>query len=212
MKPDKAYATPLDESGDWFAFAEDPNDREILNFWHTTPEYTYMYSFRQNDQCNCENIRSPQGCKKLLEDLQSPQPSVCVLRFAAEGKVLMGKELGECLPDKPKGPAKPRSKKNRRTRAPYILYGRAHGREYVCRLIPDKPIRQDIQPGDVVWISARKFGLKIKVTRIEPAGPGRQPRYLVNKKVKKRNTDVSEENGGKQGEPKDQHSEKVTED
>lgn len=207
------YRTYPSETGERFAALQKwhtrANSENIINFWHITPEHTYLFTIKPNKRFNRRSKWSEELCRELLGELRSPKPDVFVVRYVVDDTVLFSDLQGQCFPKPPKAPqAPPASKKEERKKqheqeqkklknrseieeekcqepAPYILYGThaKDGKEYAWRLTPDKPKRQGIVPGDRVLVWTKKGFAQAWVTRIEEAGDQEQPAARVKKKL-----------------------------
>ena len=172
----------------------------LINFWHITKGSTILYSFLPNEKYNRKTLCTKEICENLEKDLRSVNPSVRVLRFAVNGELIFsnGDHRGWSIPKVPDpfviineeerriSPKRLEIEKEKtREPAPYILYGKHNkkGKEYAWRLIPDKPKRQGILPGDKVIVWTRYGFTRITVTRIEKAEEQEQPTARVKKKL-----------------------------
>ena len=200
--------------GERFAVAPTRNRKKngtVINFWHVTPSHTYLYTFMANKTYHKRRVWTEELYRELEADLRSPQPSVKVLRFAVDEKVIFSEDGHEQAPKAPEAPKRPdgwemhlqreerkkehdQERKKKRAEieaeksqepAPYILYGThsKDGKEYAWRLTPDKPKRQGIVPGDRVLVWTKKGFTQAWVTRIEEAGDQEQPAARVKKKL-----------------------------
>lgn len=197
------YWSPRAPKGEWFAVRSTLSGK-ALNFWHVTPEHTYLYTFKKNDVFNKAMVWTEEICTNLLADLHTAKPSVTVIQFAVDGNCIMTQYKG--ADEFPKIPKRPsdwevrREKMLRREQraaaeqeicekgSPFILYGKhdKYGkteREYAWQLNPDKPKRQGIQPGDRVLVWTKRGWQQVTVTRIEKAGDRPQPVSRVKKKI-----------------------------
>lgn len=198
IRLEKKFMT--DEPGHWFAISQCNSGRK-LNFWQVTPEHIYLYSYTADKRFRYRNFKSVRHCWRLLDELRSEHPSVEVFRFAVDGKMIMRTAGSSRIPRVPtpptlpiEPPPKPKKPKSIREAieiekckepAPYILYGvfPSGAKEYAWRLTPDKPKRQNIQPGDPVLVWTRKGFKTVKTVRIEPAGDKMQPTCRVKRKL-----------------------------
>lgn len=194
------YWSPRAPKGEWFAVRSTLSGK-ALNFWHVTPEHTYLYTFKKNDVFNKTLVWTEDVCRNLLADLHTPNPGVEVIRYAVDENCIMTKYVGDdevpILPKRPSDWVIHQEKMLRREQraatekeicekgSPFILYGR-HGnakKEYAWQLNPDKPKRQGIQPGDRVLVWTKCGWQQVTVTRIEEAGDQPQPASRVKKKI-----------------------------
>lgn len=189
------------ENGEWFALKQTTKGAAI-NFWHITPEHTYLYTFKRNDEYNEKMAWTDDVCRELVREMRKSKPSVDVIRFAVDGVYYLNVD-GAASDGVPKVPCKPDGanedqekaaqwkhrleieKKKCSVPAPYILYGKHDGmdKEYAWRLTPDKPKRKGIRPGDRVVVWTRKGFREATVTRIEEARDKVQPAARVKKKL-----------------------------
>ncbi|MGN1026597.1 MAG: hypothetical protein ACI4P4_09350 [Faecousia sp.] len=171
-----------------------------INFWHITPEHTYLYTFIPNETYNRHAEWNEAFCKSLEKVLGMSNPIIPIIRYAVDGKVMFCTYNLGSIPHPPSTPKKPLEKQRERgsqmrrteiesaksrTPAPYILYAKHKdgGKEYAWQLTPDKPKRQDILPGDRVLVWTHNGFQKVTVTRIEPAVGREQPCCRVKKKL-----------------------------
>lgn len=198
------YRSYPDENGVRFAARQHWNDQDPgsgINFWHITPEHTYLFTFKPDERFNRFAEWNEALCELLLKELRLPKPSLQLVRYAVDGKAVFYNSNLRSLPKTPPAPKKPQHKKRHagklrkfratieaekaKVPAPYILYGKheGQGKEYAWQLTPDKPKRQGIQPGDLVlvWTS---YGFKTALTtRIEPSEGKPQPKARVKCKL-----------------------------
>lgn len=198
------YRSYPDKHGVRFAARQHWSDRDPgsgINFWHITPEHTYLFTFKPDERFNRHAEWSETLCEQLLKELRHPKPSLQLVRYVIDGKAVFYNSNLRCLPKTPPTPKKPQhirrcTGKSRNFRAtietekakmpaPYILYGKHEdgGKEYAWSLTPDKPKRQDIQPGDLVLVWTSYGFRSVVVTRVEPSDGQPQPKYRVKKKL-----------------------------
>ena len=197
-----------DINGEWFAIAstgKNNNLRGKINFWHFTPNHTYLYTFVSNESYHCKQKWTEDLYRKSEADLRSPNSNIKVLRFLIDDSVIFCETGYEDVPKIPKSRNYPEGweihlqrkekelhrieieAKKSKEFAPFILYGKFNNEsenEYFWKLNPDKAKRQGIVPGDrvVVWT---KNGFKVvTVTRIEANDINKeQPTARVKKKL-----------------------------
>ncbi len=207
------YRTYPTETGERFAALQKwhtkANSENIINFWHITPEHTYLFTIKPNKRFNRKVKWSEELCRELLGELRSPKPDVFVVRYVVDDTVVFSDINGKSFPKPLKAPQAPpvsqkaerkqmpkqeQKKLKKRTAiekvkgqepAPYILYGThsKEGKEYAWKLTPDKPKRQGIVPGDRVLVWTKNGFTQVWVTRIEEAGDQEQPAARVKKKL-----------------------------
>lgn len=209
------YRSYPDERGVRFAAKQHWNEHDPgvgINFWHITPKHTYLFTFRPDDRFNRYAAWDESFCEQLLNELRLPKPSLQLVRYAVDDKVVFYNCNLWRIPQTPPAPKLPQYQKQNKEKtrasrarieaekskipAPFILYGKHDGRgkEYAWQLTPDKPKRQDIQPGDrvLVWTS---YGFRsVIVTRVELSDGQLQPKYRVKKKLAPVISTIPEEN------------------
>lgn len=202
-KPGKwKYRSYPSEEGERFAASHTWRGKKagrVINFWHIKDGHEMLYSFLPNKKYNSKATWSEDLCRDLVEDLRSSQPSIKVLRYAMDGKLVFaeewykGKDLPKTLPAPKYSPGwsehlrKQAMKQRipieeRKTEpAPYFLFGkhRGYGKEYAWRLYPDVPERQGIEPGDLVFVQTGQGVKAVSAVRIEAAADREQPQCCV---------------------------------
>lgn len=180
-----------------------------LNFWHVTPDHTYLFTFFPNETYHKKMNWTEDLFRELEANLRSPAPSVKVVRFAVDDMIIFSeKPYGGQAPKAPEAPEAPevwqkRTRKEKLTAAqkylrrldieraknaepaPFVLYAvfKAGGKEFAWNLTPDNPKRQGIEPGDEVLVWANDRFCKAIATRIEPADGSVIPTARVKRKL-----------------------------
>lgn len=160
----------------------------------TKPSRSYMYTFRPTEQWNAGIEWDEEKCRELLADLSQPTPSVKVIQFSVDGTYIFS-DIQADMKQKQKIPNEPVMQRKKKTPPDlaskreeiaekekikgsvppqficYGKYGMHKKKEYCWGLIPDKPKRQGIKPGDkiLVWSAFSKAYTYVICTRIEPA-------------------------------------------
>lgn len=197
------YRSATNEKGERFAVSSTLN--ENVNFWHIAPGISRLYTFRAVvAKYDSGTYWSEKLCRELLADLMSPKPSVHVMRFVVNGMVIFEESGSERAKTQPLPKEPPplteeeaewaRAREERMLEeekmfngpAPFILYGKhPHSwKEYAWKLFPDKPMRQDIKPGEKVMVKTENGKVRVIVTRIEEAGDKEQPTKWVIHKIR----------------------------
>lgn len=105
------YRTYPTETGERFAALQTwhtkANSENIINFWHITPEHTYLFTIKPNKRFNRKAKWSEDLCRELLGELRSPKPDVFVVRYVVDDTVLFSDLQGKCFPKPPKAPQIP---------------------------------------------------------------------------------------------------------
>lgn len=207
------YRTYRNEQGERWAFIEENYSEFIrpINIWCISPKENLLYTFEPNEVYNKDSKWNETFIKQFMAELKSPVPSVKVLRYVYNGRIIFAEDgYTKKIPAAPKAPKRPggwekhlekvekeqirkKEQKEGCVPAPYILFGRhdkdekfeyANGdKEYYWNLTPDIEERQGIQVGDrvVVW-TVGGFS-EVTVTRIEESTGDILPTARVIKKL-----------------------------
>lgn len=195
-------------NGERFVITHTRNDKKMgkaINFWHITDGFETLYTFVPSKTYNQNRVWDEELFQALLAELRSPKPSVKVLRFAVNGKLVFAEEenqreqvpIAPPPPDYPIGwqihlervkqKAKKYPKISADEPAPFILYG-FHPRgnkEYAWKLHERVGNDQTISVGGVVLADTAQGPSPVFVTRIEPAEGKEQPTRRVIARVAK---------------------------
>lgn len=102
------YRTYLNEQGERFAVMQtwgfNGDTENIINFWHITPQHTYLYTIKPNKVYNRKVQWSEDLCRQLLNEIKMPKPLTVVVRYVVDGQQIFSDVKRAEVPKEPKAP------------------------------------------------------------------------------------------------------------